>query len=136
MPSIFAASLRHHRVFSKASAIASISASSFSPRTRAFKPCSRGGAASCRGDVRCRADDISTKKFRELTNEPSAEMVPSWSRDGRWIYFASERSGGWEIWKMPSAGGPAVQVTNQGGYAAFESLDGKFLSYEWNAAQE
>ena len=30
---------------------------------------------------------------------------------------------------MHSAGGPAVQVTNHGGYAAFESLDGKFLYY-------
>jgi len=30
---------------------------------------------------------------------------------------------------MPSAGGPAVQVTLHGGYGGFESLDGKFLYY-------
>lgn len=66
---------------------------------------------------------------RKLTSEPSNEVVPSWSRDGLWIYFASDRTGGWEVWKMPSTGGSAVQVTHHGGYAAFESADGKFLYY-------
>jgi len=66
---------------------------------------------------------------RKLTSEPSNEAVPSWSRDGRWIYFASDRTGGWEVWKMPSIGGSAVQVTHHGGFAAFESPDGRFLYY-------
>jgi eukaryotic-like serine/threonine-protein kinase len=66
---------------------------------------------------------------RKLTTEPSNEVVPSWSRDGRWIYFASDRTGGWEVWKMPSIGGSAVQVTYRGGFAAFESPDGRFLYY-------
>src|SRR6266852_1622341 len=67
---------------------------------------------------------------RQLTSEPSDEAVPSWSRDGHWIYFASDRTGGsWEVWKMPSTGGPPVQVTRSGGFAAFESPDGKFLYY-------
>jgi dipeptidyl aminopeptidase/acylaminoacyl peptidase len=57
-------------------------------------------------------------------------MVPSWSRDGRWIYFASGRSGRVEVWKMPVAGGPAMQVTRSGGGAAFESADGKYLYYD------
>ena len=55
--------------------------------------------------------------------------MPSWSRDGLWIYFASDRDGTWQVWKMPSTGGPAVQVMHYGGYAAFESPDGKFLYY-------
>jgi len=58
--------------------------------------------------------------------------VPSWSRDGRWIYFASGRSGRLEVWKMPAAGGPAAQVTRNGGMAAFESADGKYLYYDKN----
>jgi Tol biopolymer transport system component len=56
-------------------------------------------------------------------------MVPSWSRDGRWIYFTSDRSGHYEVWKMPRDGGEAVQVTRAGGYATFESPDGKYLYY-------
>jgi hypothetical protein len=30
---------------------------------------------------------------------------------------------------MPSTGGSAVQVTHRGGFAAFDSLDGKVLYY-------
>ena len=66
---------------------------------------------------------------RRLNSATSSAEVPSWSRDGRWIYFASDGSGDWEVWKMLSTGGPAVQITRHGGFAAFESLDGKVLYY-------
>ena len=66
---------------------------------------------------------------RRLTTEPFENNVPNWSRDGRWIYFGSNRSGTGQIWKMPAQGGQAAQVTKQGGFAALESTDGKFLYY-------
>ena len=66
---------------------------------------------------------------RRLTSGPSSEVVPSWSRDGPWIYFTSDRTGRHEVWKMPSTGGSPVQVTHHGGFAAFESTDGRFLYY-------
>jgi Tol biopolymer transport system component len=66
---------------------------------------------------------------RRLRTEPFENNVPNWSRDGRWIYFASSRSGTGQIWKMPAQGGQAAQVTKQGGFAALESIDGKFLYY-------
>lgn len=66
---------------------------------------------------------------QRITNDPSNEVVPSWSRDGHWIYFASDRSGRWEVWKAPSTGGTAIQITHRGGFAAFESADGKLLYY-------
>ncbi len=66
---------------------------------------------------------------RKLTKEPSNENVPSWSRDGRWIYFASDRTGSWKSGKCLRQADPAVQVTHHGGFAAFESPDGKFLYY-------
>jgi Tol biopolymer transport system component len=59
----------------------------------------------------------------------SSNVVPSWSRDGKWVYFASDRTGTWQVWKIPSGGGQAVQVTKKGGLAAFESPDGKTLYY-------
>jgi len=59
----------------------------------------------------------------------SDATVPSWSRDGRWIYFASSRSGSLQIWKTPAAGGTAVQVTRNGGRNPIESADGKYLYY-------
>jgi len=70
---------------------------------------------------------------RRLTHEESSNINPSWSHDGKWIYFASLRSGEWQIWKMPSAGGDPVQISKRGGRAAFESADGKFIYYA-NAA--
>lgn len=66
---------------------------------------------------------------RRVTADPGEDVAPSWSRDGRWIYFGSTRSGVFEIWKAPSAGGRAVQVTTQGGFEAFESPDGAYLYY-------
>jgi WD40-like Beta Propeller Repeat len=66
---------------------------------------------------------------RRLTTEQADNVVPSWSNDGRWIYFASNRTGRWEVWKVPAHGGQAVQVTKQGGFAAFESPDGQSVYY-------
>jgi Tol biopolymer transport system component/DNA-binding winged helix-turn-helix (wHTH) protein len=66
---------------------------------------------------------------RILTQDESENRCPSWSRDGKWIYFASSRAGSWQVWKIPSAGGIPVQVTKLGGHAAFESADGKLIYY-------
>jgi Tol biopolymer transport system component/DNA-binding winged helix-turn-helix (wHTH) protein len=64
-----------------------------------------------------------------LTDHPGEDIVPSWSRDGQWIYFASNRNGTMQVWKVSAAGGQAVQVTDHGGFEAFESPDGKTLFY-------
>jgi Tol biopolymer transport system component len=55
--------------------------------------------------------------------------APSWSRDGRWIYFGSTSSGAWQVWKVPAQGGHAVQVTRKGGVGGLESPDGKTFYY-------
>lgn len=68
-------------------------------------------------------------RIRRLTSEPSRDFIPSWSRDGRFLYFGSDRSGDFQIWRMPAAGGPATQITRNGGYAAWESLDSRSLLY-------
>jgi len=68
-------------------------------------------------------------KPRAVTNGPGNNFVASWSRDGKWIYYASDRGGAFECWKAPSAGGDAVQVTKQGSYGGIESVDGRYLYY-------
>jgi len=46
------------------------------------------------------------------------------------MYFSSNRTGDWQIWKQPAQGGGASQVTKtKGAREAFESLDGKFVYY-------
>ncbi len=66
---------------------------------------------------------------RRITSEPSTDMWPSWSRDGKSIYFASDRSGTWQVWKTPVEGGQAVQVTRGTGFVAQESPDGRMVYY-------
>jgi Tol biopolymer transport system component len=54
---------------------------------------------------------------------------PPTTHDGRFVHFASDRSGLTEIRKVPCDGGAAVQVTRGGGLYALESSDGKYLYY-------
>lgn len=72
-------------------------------------------------------------KPQRLTNDPANDAVPSWARDGKWIYFRSNRSGQDQIWKFPaepkSPPQPVVRVTRNGGFVAFESIDGNWLYY-------
>jgi len=72
---------------------------------------------------------IDGRELRRLTNNPFPDLVPSWSSDGAWVYFCSGRSGVTHIWKVPAAGGTAVQVTSKGGFEAIESADGRTLYY-------
>ena len=71
-----------------------------------------------------------------LTQDSFHSVCPSWSRDGKWIYFGSSRSGQWQVWKIPAQGGTPVQVTRQGGHAALESLEGKYVYYSKNPNAE
>lgn len=49
---------------------------------------------------------------RQLTTHPQNDYSAQWSRDGRWLYFLSSRSGSTQLWRLPAAGGEARQVTN------------------------
>jgi Tol biopolymer transport system component/DNA-binding winged helix-turn-helix (wHTH) protein len=82
---------------------------------------------------------------RRLVNDTADEGVASWSGDGRWIYYASNRTGAWQVWKRPvdrgeltpgvattqnkPSQGEPVQITRNGGFAAIEAPDGKTLYY-------
>ncbi|AMY08471.1 respiratory response protein A [Luteitalea pratensis] len=72
--------------------------------------------------------DLGTVTTRQLTTERDEYGEARWSRDGKWIYAASPRTGRDEVWRMPSDGGAAVQITRNGGTAATEAADG-FLYY-------
>jgi len=69
---------------------------------------------------------------RRVTTSSATDAMPSWSRDGRWIYFASNRNSSWQVWRVPSSGkeaGTARQVTRGGGFAAIESADGRHVYF-------
>jgi Tol biopolymer transport system component len=70
---------------------------------------------------------------RRLTTGPHDNYIPSWSRDGQWIYFCSMRPATYQVWKVRANGGEAQQVTRNGGRTAFESVDGQWLYYKKDA---
>lgn len=47
---------------------------------------------------------------KRLTDHPATDALPRWSRDGRWVYFTSERGGNWQIYRVPAGGGGAERV--------------------------
>ena len=67
---------------------------------------------------------------RRLTSHPADEALASFSPDGRWLYFASDRRDGWQIWRMPAAGGEATRVTRDGGTGADYRIAGTFTDTE------
>ncbi len=66
---------------------------------------------------------------RRLTTSSAQDSRPSWSRDGQFVYFGSDRSGDWQIWKQSLDGGEAVQITSAGGTAGWETKAGDALLY-------
>jgi serine/threonine protein kinase/Tol biopolymer transport system component len=64
-----------------------------------------------------------------VTNDPWDDMMPSWSHDGRWIYFSCKESGALEVCRKPAAGGATTLVTAEGGSDPRESPDGQFVFY-------
>lgn len=64
-----------------------------------------------------------------LTDEAGSHILPSWTRDGSAVYFTSNRSGRWEIWRRDLIGHAAGQITHDGGFNGFESVDAKWVYY-------
>jgi Tol biopolymer transport system component/DNA-binding winged helix-turn-helix (wHTH) protein len=71
---------------------------------------------------------------RKLSIDKQGNSLPYWSHDGAWIYFANGADVGKpSIWKVPSGGGHAVQISKQG-ERPMESSDGRhvfFVRDEW-----
>jgi Tol biopolymer transport system component/DNA-binding winged helix-turn-helix (wHTH) protein len=67
--------------------------------------------------------------LRQITRDKSDEVMPSWSHDGQFLYYGSNRTGRFEIWRAPASGGTEDQVTHGGGFLPFESWDGRILYY-------
>ena len=80
--------------------------------------------------------DASSGASRRLTDGAALEKWPTWAADGQSIYYASNRSGTWQIWKVSLAGGAPVQITHRGGLKAWESIDGSLIYYSRESAAE
>jgi Tol biopolymer transport system component/DNA-binding winged helix-turn-helix (wHTH) protein len=70
---------------------------------------------------------------KRITEDPVGNVEPSWSRDGKWIYFGNNKTGRLEVYRIPVGGGAVEQVTRKGGLHAEESVDKKWVYYSKNA---
>src|SRR4051794_4491332 len=51
-------------------------------------------------------------ELRQLTSGVGRDRAPTWSPDGRWIAFLSDREGGrGQLWALPTAAGEARRLT-------------------------
>jgi Tol biopolymer transport system component len=68
---------------------------------------------------------------RRLTTQAGDESVPTWSHDGRWIYFSADEGTGRDIWRVPASGRIPQRLTHGArGPFACESADGKSLLFQ------
>jgi eukaryotic-like serine/threonine-protein kinase len=67
---------------------------------------------------------------RRLTDNPGNEGSPSFSRDGQFIYFSSDRTGSLELFRMSADGQAVTQITRTGlGGIGIETFDGAHIVY-------
>ena len=68
---------------------------------------------------------------RQLTNNSLTNFSPRVSPDGRYIFFASNRTGSNQVWRMNADGSNQIQLTKkEGGYPRFATMDGKWIYFE------
>ena len=74
--------------------------------------------------------DLQSRELTRLTTNRAIDTEGSWSPDGRYIYFTSDRSGGPQVYRVTATGGTPERVTFEGSYNARPRLspDGETLA--------
>lgn len=83
------------------------------------------------GDWHIWTIDVDGGVPRQITNGPGSQNVPTWSRDGQWIYFSWDQGSGRDIWRRHVKNGSREQITRGGaGWGGRESADGQSILYQ------
>jgi eukaryotic-like serine/threonine-protein kinase len=115
---------------------------SWSPHGQRIAFVARQFRSSAEGRASTPVMDIRTVPARggapvSLTNDPAADWSPVWSPDGRYVYFASERGGSMNLWRIAvdeASGKPLGQpepITTPAPFLAHPSVsaDGHQIAY-------
>jgi serine/threonine protein kinase len=73
--------------------------------------------------------DADGGSLRQLTNDSFVDAVPTWSHDGRWVYYRQDRPDGRDIVRIAATGGVPERITRHGGLFPAESADGTMLFF-------
>ena len=128
--SIFVQTLRSGNRFKVSSKPGINGAPSFSPDGRKLVV-TLGGVD---GNLDIHVLDINSRQTTRLTTHRAIDTEGTWSPDGRYIYFTSDRSGGPQVYRIRATGGTPERVTFEGSYNARPRLspDGKRMAVVHN----
>ena len=128
--SIFVQTLRTGNRFKVSSKPGINGAPSFSPDGRKLVV-TLGGVD---GNLDIHVLDINSRATTRLTTHRAIDTEGTWSPDGRYIYFTSDRSGGPQVYRISATGGTPERVTFEGSYNARPRLspDGKRMAVVHN----
>ena len=128
--SIFVQTLRSGNRFKVSSKPGINGAPSFSPDGRKLVV-TLGGVD---GNPDIHVLDINSRQTTRLTTHRAIDTEGTWSPDGRYIYFTSDRSGGPQVYRISATGGTPERVTFEGSYNARPRLspDGKRMAVVHN----
>ena len=75
--------------------------------------------------------DVDGGAAHQITKEPGDHRAPSWSHDGRWLYFSSAPDDSRDIWRVELTTLARERLTRAGsGLTAVELLNGRAILYQ------
>lgn len=66
---------------------------------------------------------------KPMTSSPASEVLPSFSRDNKSLYYSTDAKGSWQLMKLNLDTRVATPIAGNGAFAAVESADGQWVYF-------